>query len=584
VGLLTEVLRASGTGCVMVRVRSQARTGLRYGVTAFAAIGAALVITSNAADARHHRRVRVHYVHQTSSHVHHARSEEEYSPPSASIVVDGNTGQVLQASNQDAARHPASLTKIMTLYLLFERLDSGKVKLDTPLKVSQHAADQDPTKLDLKPGSTIQVEDAIKGVVTRSANDAAVVIAENLGGSEEDFAKLMTQKAHAIGMSRTTYVNASGLPDDDQITTARDQALLGRAIQDRFPRYYKYFSIPSFVYHGEAIRNHDHLLGSVDGVDGIKTGFTRASGFNLVTSVHRDGRYIVAVVLGGRSSFQRDAHMRELINDHIKEASLHRSAPVIAEQAVQPQPAAPAPAKAPMIARAEVTPALPAAPAAPARASASSNDPIQPVAVKTVTYRIAPVQAAQLTPMPALVPLPAPAPQQQVALPQPPHADRLAVLPQPTASAAQPAPALVASAEPAPDVALSGSGTTETPSINTETIQTEPAQAEPARVGPAKPVAKSEILSTEPARFRARGGWLIQIGAFDGEDEAKQHLSAAQIKARDALASADPFTERVQKGDKSLYRARFAGFDKATAEAVCKQLKRNDFECMTVKN
>ena len=196
----------------------------------------------------------------------------------ASIIVDGNTGQVLEASNPDAPRHPASLTKIMTLYLLFERLDAGKITLDTPLKVSQHAADQDPTKLDLKPGSTIPVEDAIKGVVTRSANDAAVTIAENLGGSEEDFARLMTQKAHALGMSRTTYVNASGLPNDDQITTARDQALLGRAIQERFPKYYKYFSLPSFVYRGVAIRNHDHLLGSVEGVDGIKTGFTTRIG------------------------------------------------------------------------------------------------------------------------------------------------------------------------------------------------------------------------------------------------------------------------------------------------------------------
>jgi D-alanyl-D-alanine carboxypeptidase len=207
--------------------------------------------------------------------------------------------------------------------------------------------------------------------------------------------------------------------------------------------------------------------------------------------------------------------------------------------------------------------------------------------VKTVTYRIAPVQAAQLAPMPALVPLPAPASQQPVALPQPQRVDRLAVLPQPAAPAAQPAPALVASAEPAPDTAssgsLSGPGANETPSINSETIQTEPAQTEPAE--PARlAAAKSEIPSTEPARIRARGGWLIQIGAFDGEDEAKQHLSAAQIKARQALASADPFTERVQKGDKSLYRARFAGFDKTTAEAVCKQLKRNDFECMTVKN
>ena len=316
--------------------------------------------------------------------------------------------QVLQASNPDAPRHPASLTKIMTLYLLFERLDAGKIKLDTPLKVSEHAADQDPTKLDLKPGQTIPVEDAIKGVVTRSANDAAVVIAESLGGSEDEFAKLMTQKAHALGMSRTTYVNASGLPDDDQITTARDQALLGRAIQDRFPRYYKYFSLPAFVYHGVAIRNHDHLLGSVEGVDGIKTGFTRASGFNLVTSVHRDGRYVVAVVLGGRSAFQRDAHMRELIGAHIKEASLQRTAPVIAEQTAprdEPQPAAFT--KAAMVSRADPTPTATVS----TRAAAGSNDPIQPLLVKTVSYRIAPVQPAPLAPMPALVAAPAPQPE-----------------------------------------------------------------------------------------------------------------------------------------------------------------------------
>ncbi len=579
-------LRASGTGCVMVRVRSKARSRLGYGVTSLAAIAAVLFITSNVADARHHRRARVHYVHHTSEHVRHAHSEE-YSPPNASIVVDGNTGQVLESTNPDAARHPASLTKIMTLYLLFERLDAGKISLNAPLKVSQHAANQDPTKLELKPGSTIQVEDAIKGVVTRSANDAAVVIAENLGGSEEDFARMMTQKAHALGMSRTTYVNASGLPSDDQITTARDQALLGRAIQDRFPRYYKYFSIPSFVYRGEAIRNHDHLLGSVEGVDGIKTGFTSASGFNLVTSLHRDGRFLVAVVLGGRSAFQRDAHMRELLNEHIKEASLHRTAPVVAEQAgtrdVQPPPAAP---KAPMIARAEVAPALPPAPAAPARTAANSSDTMQPVSVKTVTYRIAPTQTAQLAPMPALAPLPTPAPASQpVALPQPQHGDRLAVLPQPASPVPQPVPAMVASAEPEPDVASAGTEAAETPSINTETIQTEPAQAQPARAEMVKPVAgRSQIPSAEPAKFHARGGWLVQIGAFDGEDEAKQHLSAAQIKAREMLGSADPFTERVQKGDKSLYRARFAGFDKATAEAVCKQLKRNDFECMTVKN
>jgi D-alanyl-D-alanine carboxypeptidase len=548
----------------MAMMRFEARNGLRWGVIGLAAVVAALTITSDAADARHHRRLRVHYVSvHHATRVHHHVSAEDYSPPSASIMVDGNTGQVLQASNPDAPRHPASLTKIMTLYLLFERLDAGKIKLDTPLKVSDHAADQDPTKLDLKPGQTIPVEDAIKGVVTRSANDAAVVIAESLGGSEDEFAKLMTQKAHALGMSRTTYVNASGLPDDDQITTARDQALLGRAIQDRFPRYYKYFSLPAFVYHGVAIRNHDHLLGSVDGVDGIKTGFTRASGFNLVTSVHRDGRYVVAVVLGGRSAFQRDAHMRELIGAHIKEASLQRTAPVIAEQTAprdEPQPAAST--KTAMVSRADLTPTATVS----TRAIAGSNDPIQPLLVKTVSYRIAPVQPAPLAPMPALVAAPAPQPE----------APRTVVA---SADTVSPVTIPAVKSDPIKAEAAKPEVAKTLEVAKTEVATTAPASAEPAKAEP----VKAEPAKSEP-QVRARGGWLIQIGAYPGEDEAKQHLSAARSKVRDKLAAADPFTERVLKGDKALYRARFAGFDKATADATCKQLKRNDFDCITVKN
>jgi D-alanyl-D-alanine carboxypeptidase len=543
----------------MAMMRMEARNGLRIGVVSLAAIVAVLTITSDAADARHHRRLRVHYVaaHHVAR-VHHAARAEDYSPPSASIVVDGNTGQVLQASNPDAPRHPASLTKIMTLYMLFERLDAGKIKLDTPLKVSEHASDQDPTKLDLKPGQTIPVEDAIKGVVTRSANDAAVVIAESLGGSEDEFAKQMTQKAHALGMSRTTYVNASGLPDDDQITTARDQALLGRAIQDRFPRYYKYFSLPAFVYHGVAIRNHDHLLGQVDGVDGIKTGFTRASGFNLVTSVHRDGRYVVAVVLGGRSAFQRDAHMRELLGEHIKEASLQRTAPVIAEQAAphdEPQPAALT--KAAMVSRADPAPTATVS----TRAATGSNDPIQPLLVKTVSYRIAAAPPAPLAPMPALVTAPAPQPEARTVVAS---AD---TVPPVTIAAVKSDPINPEPVKPdraKPDVA------------NSDVVTALPATPEPTKAEPAK--------SEPPAQLHARGGWLIQIGAYPGEDEAKQHLSAARSKVHDKLAAADPFTERVLKGDKALYRARFAGFDKATADATCKQLKRNDFDCITVKN
>jgi D-alanyl-D-alanine carboxypeptidase len=229
-------------------------------------------------------------------------------------------------------------------------------------------------------------------VVTRSANDAAVVIAENLGGDEGVFAKLMTQKARTLGMSRTTYVNASGLPNDDQITTARDQAVLGRAIQERYPRYYKYFSTQSFMFRGDEIHNHNHLLGSVDGVDGIKTGFTHASGFNLVTSVHRDGHYIVAVVLGGRSALERDARMRDLINVHIKQATLRGTVPVLAERTNQHKESrGRGVTEARLSSRADPTPSTPM--------TAGSGDLIQALTVKTTPYHAAPLQAAALTPI-----------------------------------------------------------------------------------------------------------------------------------------------------------------------------------------
>ena len=232
----------------------------------------------------------------------------------AAIVMDARTGQILFAANPDELRYPASLTKMMTLYLLFERMESGKIKPDTPLSVSAHAASQAPTKLGLRPGQTLMVEDAIKGLVTKSANDAAVVIAEYLGGSEEDFAAQMTRKARALGMSKTVYRNASGLPNDEQVTTARDQATLGLAIQERFPRYYRYFATHSFTYRGSVMRNHNRLLGNVEGVDGIKTGYTRASGFNLSASAVRDNRRIIGVVMGGPSPVARDQYMGKLLD------------------------------------------------------------------------------------------------------------------------------------------------------------------------------------------------------------------------------------------------------------------------------
>jgi D-alanyl-D-alanine carboxypeptidase len=311
----------------MLRKNLASSRSVRVGVFGLLALTSTVIFTSDSAEARRYYRHR-HYVH----HHHSEEARESYSPQFSSIIVDGNSGATLSATSPDASRHPASLTKIMTLYLLFERLEAGKMKLDTEMSVSEHASEQDPTKLDLKPGQTIKVEDAIKGLVTRSANDAAVVIAEAIAGNEDDFARLMTRKARALGMSRTTYRNASGLPDDAQVTTARDQSTLGRAIQDRFPRYYRYFSTQAFTYHGQSIRNHNRLLGNVEGVDGIKTGYTRASGFNLVTSMRRGNRHLVGVVMGGRSGGSRDATMRSLLAENLAKASTQRTVAAITER------------------------------------------------------------------------------------------------------------------------------------------------------------------------------------------------------------------------------------------------------------
>lgn len=253
----------------------------------------------------------------------------------AGIVIDVKSGKTLYSDNADNLRYPASLTKIMTLYMLFGELEAGRVSLNTRMKVSKRAAGQAPSKLALKVGSTIRVKDAISALVTKSANDVAVVISEHIAGTESKFASKMTRTARRLGMKKTTFKNASGLPNKGQRTTARDMARLGMAIQDRYPRYYKYFSTRSFSYKGKKYRNHNRLLGTVKGVDGIKTGYIRASGFNLVTSVKRDGRHIVAVVMGGRTGRSRDSHMKDLIGRYLKTAKKgRRSTKLVASRQV----------------------------------------------------------------------------------------------------------------------------------------------------------------------------------------------------------------------------------------------------------
>jgi len=234
-------------------------------------------------------------------------------PKYASFVIDANTGKTLHERYADSPRYPASLTKMMTLYMLFEAMEQGKVSKSTRIVFSKHAASMQPSKLGIPAGKSISAENAILALVTKSANDVAAAVAEHLGGTESGFARMMTAKARALGMSKTTFRNASGLPDSRQVTTARDMATLGIALQQHFPKEFRYFSTPSFKYGKANFRNHNRLLGRVRGVDGIKTGYTRASGFNLVSSVNTGGRSIVAVVMGGKSGASRNAHMQELI-------------------------------------------------------------------------------------------------------------------------------------------------------------------------------------------------------------------------------------------------------------------------------
>jgi D-alanyl-D-alanine carboxypeptidase len=539
--------------------------GLRLGLFLLTSIVVLTAIASDPADARGRRK-------RSHGNGHHG---PVYSPPYAALVVDANSGHVLHSTNADALRHPASLTKIMTLYLLFEQIEAGKLRLDSRLEVSEHASQQAPSKLGLMPGQSITVEDAIRALVTKSANDVAVVIAEAIGGDEDSFARMMTRKARALGMARSVYTNASGLPDEDQLTTAHDQVVLGRAIQDRFPLYYRYFATASFTHRGHAIRNHNKLLGRVEGVDGIKTGYTRASGFNLVTSVRRGNRHIVAAVLGGASGAARDARMRSLIEQTIASAAVTRTAAKITEtgdvtaSARAPEPrAARDDSSATRIAREDApariaasAPADRSEPASPVPATSQmttgasargpqpgSGEPINPVKVKTITVKAGAIQTASLGH------LVMPAPQASVA---PPHF----------------APNAPVAAQLSPP-----------PGARPGVLGVLPVESPPASIYQTASV-NSVPASIEPAAARVtRGPWLIQVGAFPKETEAQERLRNAQALGKSMLASAQPFTEKFVKGTQEYYRARFDGLNQSSAEAACKYFKRNDIACMAIKN
>ena len=505
-------------------------------------LAAAAILPAFTAPADARRRGHAH----RASHHHKAAAGGGYNPPYAAIVVDVKAGRVLHAVNEDALRHPASITKVMTLYMLFEQLERGRYTLESPLTISANAASMAPSKLGLRPGSTIEVEDAIKAVVTKSANDVACAIGEHIAGSATKFAEMMTRKAHALGMSRTNYVNASGLPDAEQVTTARDLAVLARAIQDRFPRYYRYFQTRSFAFRGRSIGNHNHLLGRVEGVDGIKTGYTRDSGFNLMTAAKSDDRQIVAIVLGGKSGGSRDAIMAGLVRQHLPRAYAGvRQSPPVAEVAERGRPAVVADAGSrtrTRIASAE---------------AADDDDAVETTsAASNTTSSIGALINQRITTTPGLKPR----------------------------SASQPIPgAAQAYAGPASQAVfpvVAGKSAARLPSVDV------PGER-PASI--AAVIARSETRWEAKADTAARAvtptAWVIQLGAMDDEGKAKSTLADARARSGGALAKASPYTVQVSHGGATLYRARFSGFaEQSTAQDACDALKRNGFSCFATRS
>lgn len=513
-----------------------------------------------------------------------------YAPPYAAMVVDVKSGRTLHAVNEDAPRIPASITKVMTLYLLFEQLERGKFRMDSELTVSANAARQAPSKIGFAPGETISVRDAILALVTKSANDVAMAVAENVAGSEDEFAQMMTARARSIGMSRSAFYNPHGLPHSPpNITTARDLTILARAIQERFPRYYPMFSTRVFNYAGGAYRNHNKLLGRVEGVDGIKTGYTNLSGFNLMTSAKSEGRHIVSVVLGGRSGNSRDKIMADLVASTLPRAATGGRATMVAEapepEERQPErvqeraherqrPAAPivtaaVPEPAPMpVPRPRIETEAPLPAAARAYAPVATTTPIAPprpvnvgAAQQLQISGMRPVTATT-TPSAMRWSIGAPAVDGKVMRP-PANVDVTSSI----AKVAEPEEKLAVklAAAPAPVEKLHDAGTTTVAKL----AEKAPEQAKPSEARPALATA---------------GKWIIQLGATDDEAKAKDILVRARAKASGPLADASGFTEKVEKGGSTLFRARFAGFeDPKDAEKACARLKRDGFACFATR-
>ncbi len=486
----------------------------------------------------------------------------------AALVVDGATGKAIYARNETAERHPASLTKMMTLYLLFDALKAGKLTMQTQMPVSYHASVQRPTKLGLRPGQTIDVDTAIRAIVIRSANDVAVVIAEALGGTESHFGEMMTARARQIGMRETNFHNASGLPDPLQITTAQDLAVLGRHVAYDYPQYFPYFGLAGFKYQNVWYPTHDNLIGRYNGADGIKTGYTGASGFNLVSSVTRGTTHLIAVVMGGRTAVRRDLEMVRLLDQTFGQIAANPA--MVAARTVPWQQVAqnaPAPAIAgftlPQVSSqyASVSP-VPMVQNDDEDAAESARAPDESFAVIHAEGGHAEGGHAEGT-------KPAAAPKPEPQKPLPAVAAQVAVV-SPAMGKVTPTPAVRPSARP--DDAV---------------------QAQPVKMAANAPRPQIRPSLREDSGHDALHGegdadptptpghnWTIQIGAYADKALADAQLKTYAGKAQDVLARASRIIAPITSPQgHTLYRARFGLFAEQEARDVCSRLTQRGQTC-----
>lgn len=478
----------------------------------------------------------------------------------AGIVVDAKSGKILYEDQADSRRYPASVAKVMTLYVLFQELQAGNLSLNSKMTVSRHAAAAVPTKLGLRAGATISVEDAIKALVTLSANDMSRVIAEHISGTEAKFAERMTATARALGMRNTTYRNASGLPDGGQVTTVRDQAILAIAVYQHFPNYYEFFQTRSFSYGKRTYGNHNRVLGYMGAVDGIKTGFINAAGSNLMTAARKDDRHIVVIAFGFNSGAARDEKVRQLVNTYFNKG---RKGGYL-QTAMVPVPG-----------RQGSTQFALAQPAQEQRKATFAMPTPMPefrLAALVAANGAQPQMAVASAAAPAAVTMPAPAPTD------------LGLVP-----AAQAANALAAPSVPVYSSDVIGAWLSDTyklgapPSALGQTAPSAPLGIGPQSTNTHSPVV--DPINTASAQTGAApvAGWIVQIGAGPSEDGARAMLSEAARKVG-SLGDFRSFVEPFDRNGKTFYRARFVGFgDRSAANAMCERLKGQDMQCLAMQ-